>query len=160
MDITKIAEIIFHKWKIDLKGLNRSKDHIANNFDLLVEGWSSADVPRDIADNLMKNAVKEHYAPRSVERAIYRKNKPRLRGTTEDEFIEDWRKMIESEAYQVFYLHYPLEIIKKKQTTYGSMSKQEYMRQMAYASTYPEANMNNKKEEHNLTNDEVDLESL
>lgn len=173
MEIKKIAELILHKWKVELKSKDRTKANIGNNFDELIDSWKSAEVPVDMASDLMKQAVKEHFPIRGVAKAVYRRNKKMLRDTSEDEYIANWCEMIESEAYQVFYLYYPIDVPKKQVVSYGSMSKQEHMRQMAYANTHPDINIRKLIEKRNtiMTDDAqvedydesmvmVDLESL
>lgn len=170
MDIRKTAETIFHKWKVDLKSKNRAKANIGNNFDELIDGWSSIEVPREMAEELMKYAVKEHFPPKGLAKSFYKKNKMMLKDTTEDEYIAEWCSMIECEAYQVFYLYYPIDIVPKKQkVTYGSMSKQEYLRQMSYANTHPDIDLKKvmekrdsimKEDDYDEASVQVDLENL
>ena len=165
MNQEKIAEVILHRWKMELKGKDKTKASIANNFDELVDNWKSADVSLDAASDLMKDAIKAHLPSKGIIKAVYRRNK--LSYMTEDEYAESWCSMIEGEAYQVFYLYYPLEIKKKPVASYGSMSKQEHMRQMSYADTHPDINMEKiiKKRNAIINGDEklsviIDLESL
>lgn len=151
MDIRKLGEAILHKWKVDLKSKNRAKANISGNFDELIDGWNSSEIPRDVAEDLMKDAVKEHFPSRSLARSFYKRNKAMLQGATEDEYTANWCNMIECEAYQVFYLYYPIEVKKKEKVSYGSMSKQEYLRQMSYANTHPDINLNKVLEKRALT---------
>ena len=170
MDKRVLAESLLHKWKMVLKGRDRTKGHIAENFDDLIDGWKTAEIPREITADLIKEAIPEHYPPRSIARATYKKYKNTMNGKTEDEYIGNWESMIESEAYQVYYLYYPIEVKKKVQViNYGGMSKQEHMRQMAYAGNHPSIDLKTIRERRKILVDEnktllssieVDLEML
>lgn len=151
MSDSSLADSIFHKWKIDLRNKNRSKQFISSNFDELVSSWKSANIDKDTVFPLMKDAIKEHYPPRSISKAVYKKGKQNYNGLSEDEFISNWESMIESEAYQVFYLYYPLVQVEKQQIAYGSMSKQEYLKQMQYAKTHPEVDIEKVREQRRKT---------
>ena len=150
MEHSEIANLILHKWKVELKSKPKSKSYVAQNFDELVDQLKSADIPRSISLDIMKEAIPEHFPSRSLARSMYKKYKYMAKDKNEDEYYEEWCSMIEAEAYQVFYLYYPLEDITgvkdKKRVDYGSMSKQEYMRQMAYATSHPDVDMDKIRE--------------
>ena len=142
MDTKATAERILHRWKVDLKNKDRTKASIYGNFDELLSEWDNIDLPLENAEIMFKSAIREHYPTRGCSRAIFKRSKSSHKDTDEDEFYKNWCKMIEDEAYQVFFVYYPIETEKKKpEPNYGGMSKQEHMRQIAYADSHPSVNV-------------------
>ena len=158
-DITKKAELILHKWKMDLRTKPRTKDYVTANFDELVEKWYRCNVPIETAKELFSNAIKAHFPTQGCARAVFNK----IRSTTkmsEREFLDSWNKNIEVQAYQSFYSYYDLDLppepVKKQ---YGQMSEREYKLQRAYADSFE--SIDPKTIDHsNFASCDVDLEEL
>lgn len=166
MDLENTANNIFHRWKIALRGKDRSKANISSNFSELVEEWISNSVPYDIAFSIFRLAVLEHYPSRDVVKNVYKRVKKMNNfSMSEDEYAKDWQKMIETEAYNVFYSLYPstskktnIASIAASKTIITPVNNVEYMRQLEHASSFPEVDVNKAIEKRkNITNSFSDI---
>lgn len=155
-NLTKKAELIFHKWKTELKTKDRSRPNVAINFDELISSWHRSGILFDTAYELIKKAIKEHQPTSGCARNTYKRLKA-IVNKTEKEFIEDWNGNIEDIAYQSFYSQYDIEGEEppKPVKTYGSMSEKEYKLQRQYANSYPEIDLDAISHEPNILEEDI-----
>jgi hypothetical protein len=133
----KRAQLIFEKWSSELRERDRSKDKVTDNFDDLFFEFSRNGIDFDTAHEFLDQAIAMHLPRKDVVRNTYKRLKHL--GHTEQEFFENWKALIKDKATNVFYARYPLDTGKeKKETTLpNGMSKEEYLRQRRYASSFP-----------------------
>lgn len=139
----KVAHSLLHVWKIALSSKRKTKEHINSNFNELVCEWHENGVSDNIASSLFKEAIEAHCPTIGLSKKIYSSN-VMIKNSYESvmEYHKSWCAMIEDFAYNVYYTYYPpIKKVQKKKANYGSMSKQEYMMQKAYAESYPTVNI-------------------
>lgn len=132
----RVADLIFDQWKSSLADKDRSHASLLDNFDELFENLKYANIDFDLAEEYLKQAITAHLPSKHVLKFVY-KNKKNP-GLSEQEFFEDWKRLIEDRAKQAFFFRYPLpEPEDKKDTAPKAMSKDEYIRQRRYADSFP-----------------------
>lgn len=140
----KKANLIFDKWKADLKEMDRSKASVEGNFDMLFSKLKDSKVEFDVAHNILSKAITAHYPNQAVIDNVYKRIKIII-GTSKQEFAEDWKENIAAGAKRVFYSLYEIDGEAKDKDDdddgepkqYGSMSASEYRKQRAHIESYP-----------------------
>lgn len=134
----KKANLIFDRWKADLKEMDRSRANVYNNFELLFVTLDSSKIPFDTAHQILPKAIKAHYPPQLAVDNTYRRLKPMLSGKTKQEFLVEWQENIEAAAKRAFYGLYTIDgVAEQEDKKFGSMSAAEYKKQRSYAESYP-----------------------
>jgi len=134
----KQAERLFDQWKSGLVSRDRSHSALLDNFDELFETFIYANIDFDLAESFLKEAITAHLPSKYVLKLTFKKRKGE--GISEQEFFEDWKRLITDRAKQAFFFRYPLPITeeqKDKPGTGGGMSKEEYIKQRKYANSFP-----------------------
>lgn len=132
----KVADLIFDQWKSSLVDKDRSHSSLLDNFDELFESLKYANVEFETAEEYLKPAITAHLPSKHVLKFVYKKKKNP--GLSEQEFFEDWKRLIEDRAKQAFFFRFPLpEPEEKKENPNKGMSKEEYIRQRRYADSFP-----------------------
>lgn len=138
--MTKNANLILEKWIAELKDKDRSRAHVASNFDDLFLLLSKADIDFDIVHEMIDTAAKAHYPSDFIARKTYDATEKK-RGSerkTYQEFIEGWKKEIKESAIQSFYAFFNnSELPTEEEKQFGSMSAREYRAQRKYAESFP-----------------------
>jgi hypothetical protein len=133
-------EEVLHKWITSLSAKDRTKAGLTVNFTELITDWIAIGANREEVKPLMEKAIKAHLPSIPVAKNVYKKNKHSLR-CSEHEYINSWCKNISDTAWQIFYSYFEIKIDKPEQIQpvkqYGSMSKEEYTLQRAYADSFP-----------------------
>lgn len=139
MSKQKKAELIFDRWKADLKEMDRSKHQVQGNFELLFVTLEESKVEFDDAHVILDKAIKAHYPPQSAIDNTYRRLKPMLSGKTKQEFLDEWKENIAAAAKRAFYGLYSIDgaADQEEQKKFGSMSTTEYKKQRKYAESHP-----------------------
>ena len=60
------AELIFDRWKADLKEMDRSRANVANNFELLFVTMDDSKISFEIAHQILGKAIQAHYPNKTV----------------------------------------------------------------------------------------------
>jgi len=155
----KKANLIFDKWKADLKGMNRSRHHVEENFDLLFSEMKRSNISFEIAHQILSKAIIEHYPSSSMVNYIYKTWK--VADKNKNDFAEDWRQDIAAAAKRTFYSIYNIEgTTQKEEKTYGGMSAVEYRKQLQYAESFPLLDWTKIKHEPMTLEDFSDLQNL
>lgn len=133
----KKAELIFDRWKADLKEMDRSRHMVQGNFELLFCTLDESKISFEHAHNILSKAIKAHYPPSGAVDSTYRRLKPMLNGKTKQEFVDEWRDNIADAAKRSFYGIYDIDgASKQEEKKYGSMSAAVYKKERAHAETY------------------------
>lgn len=156
------AELIFDRWKAELKEMDRSRAHVFNNFELLFVTLDDSKISFEVAHKILPKAIEAHYPSKSVVDNTYRRLKPMLNGKNKQEFEEEWRENISSSAKRAFYGLYNIDgAAEQEDKKFGSMSASEYKKQRKYAEAYPVLDWQAIKIEPITPDDlEIDLEDL
>jgi len=169
METAKVAEIILDKWRASLKLKDRSKDHVASNFEELFSELREADVTFDVAREVLPLAIQAHYPPVAVRRRTYEGIKHLVK-VSEKEFTDSWLGHIKDTATNIFYEVYPPPLssqakIKSAPEQKPVMSKKEYAAMRRYADSFPildttelERSLNNRQ--YNAFDDENDFQDV
>lgn len=158
----KKAELIFDRWKADLKEMDRSREKVPGNFELLFNTLSESKISFEYAHIILDKAIKAHYPPTGAVDNTYRRLKPMLNGKTRQEFLDEWKDNIADAAKRSFYGLYSIDgAAASEEKKYGSMSAAVYRKERAHAETYPILDWTKIKIEPMLVDDfEVDLNEL
>lgn len=150
------ANRIFEKWKVYLINADRGYDAISGNFDELFYDLAKADIKADTAKVFLGLATKEHLPAPAMAKWTYKRMDKNIVGTYE-EFMANWTKNITDKATASYYAMFPFDSEEpEEEKKYGSMSKQEYMKQRRYASQFPELDINSIPDHKEL--DEVSFD--
>ena len=132
------SELIFMKWKADLAEMDRSKDAVEGNFDLLFYALHKAKVPMEEAMSFLDKAIKAHYPSEYVLKTVFKSMKKFGRVESVSEFETSWKQFIDSAGKRVFFSIYNIEDQKEESAPkYGNMSASEYRKQQKYADSHP-----------------------
>lgn len=158
----KKAELIFDRWKADLKEMDRSREKVPGNFELLFCALSDSKISFDFAYAILDKAIKAHYPPTGAIDNTYRRLKPTLNGKSKQEWIDEWKDNIADAAKRSFYGLYSIDgAVAQEEKKYGSMSAAAYRKERAHAETYPILDWTKIKIEPMTVDDfEVDLSEL
>ena len=133
----KKAELIFDRWKADLKEMDRSRTKVEGNFELLFVTLDESKVSFEIAHQILDKAIKAHYPPSTAVDNTYRRLKPMLNGKTKQEFLSEWQENISAAAKRAFYGLFSIEgAAEQEDKKFGSMSASEYKKQRKYAESH------------------------
>ena len=137
MKDNKRACLILERWQAELASKDRSRSSLAANFEELFYDLYSANIPLEVAHDLLKVATAHHFPSHSVAKFTY-KNVKRDPNQTFAEFLDGWKQLITNEATVAFNSFYSVEgeNTKKEEKKHGSMSAQEYMKQRKYADSF------------------------
>jgi hypothetical protein len=134
----KKAELIYDRWKADLKEMDRSRNQVQGNFELLFVTLDESKVSFDAAYAVLDKAIKAHYPPHGAVENTYRRLKSVLNGKTKQEFLDEWKDNISDAAKRAFYGLYTIEdTAEPEQKKYGSMSAAVYKKERAHAESFP-----------------------
>lgn len=132
------ADLIFDRWKAELKNMDRSKANVFNNFELLFVTLDDSKISFEVAHRVLHKAIEAHYPSKTVVDNTYRRLKPVLNGESKPEFAEKWKENIAAAAKQAFYGLYSIDgAVNQEDKKYGSMSSSEYRKQRKYAEAHP-----------------------
>lgn len=132
------AELIFDRWKANLKEMDRSRANVENNFDLLFVTLDESKISFEVAHQILDKAIKAHYPPQIAVDNTYRRLKQALNGKTKQEFIVEWQENISAAAKRAFYGLFSIDgVTEQEEKKYGSMSSSEYRKQRKYAESHP-----------------------
>jgi len=132
------AELIFDRWKANLKEMDRSRANVENNFDLLFVTLDESKISFEVAHQILDKAIKAHYPPQIAVDNTYRRLKQMLNGKTKQEFIVEWQENISAAAKRAFYGLFSIDgVTEQEEKKYGSMSSSEYRKQRKYAESHP-----------------------
>jgi hypothetical protein len=156
------ADLIFDRWKADLKEMDRSRANVENNFELLFITLDESKVSFEIAHQILAKAIKAHYPPQVAVDNTYRRLKPMLGGKTKQEFLAEWQENISAAAKRAFYGLYSIEgAAEQEDKKFGSMSASEYKKQRKYAESHALLDWTQIKIEPMKPEDlDIDLEDL
>ena len=158
----KKADLIFDKWKADLKEKDRSRNAVEGNFEELFLSLSQSKVSFEISHVILDKAIKAHYPPTSAVDHTYKRLKPMM-NKTKQEFLEEWKELISAAAKRVFYSLYSIDGVDEQEAAkkYGSMSPSEYRKQRKYAESHTLLDWTSIKIEPLSIDDlEIDLKDL
>jgi hypothetical protein len=132
----KKANLIFDKWKAELKELDRSRANVESNFDSLFTNLKASKISFDTAYAILSKAITAHYPNQSVIDNVYRRVK--ISGKPKQEFADEWKENIAAGAKRIFYSLYDIDgETKEEKKEYGSMSAREYRLQRKHAESFP-----------------------
>lgn len=132
------ADLIFDRWKAELKEMDRSRAHVYGNFELLFVTLDDSKISFEVAHRILGKAIQAHMPSKSVVDNVYRRLKPMLNGKSKPEFEEEWRENISASAKRAFYDLYSIDgAAQQEDKKFGSMSASEYKKQRKYAESYP-----------------------
>lgn len=156
------ADLIFDRWKAELKEMDRSRGNVFNNFELLFVTLDDSKISFEVAHLILPKAIEAHYPSKSVVDNVYRRLKPILNGKTKPEFHEEWKENISAAAKRAFYGLYSIDgASQQEDKKFGSMSATEYKKQRKYADSYPVLDWTSIKIEPITQEDlEINLEDL
>ena len=156
----KKANLIFDKWKAELKEMDRSRANVENNFDSLFSLLKESKVTFDTAHRILSRAIIAHYPNQSVIDNVYKRVK--ISGKPKQEFADEWKENIASGAKRTFYSIYPIDGVEKadEEKKYGSMSASEYRKQRQHAESYPLLDWTKIKIEPMSIEDLVEMENM
>lgn len=141
------ADLLFDKWKAELKFKDRSRAAVEGNFDQLFATMYKSKIPFDIAHDVMGKAIKAHMPSDEVVKASYNKIKSVI-GKSKDQYETDWKENIDAKGKQVFYSIFSIDGTtdnSEEETKYGSMSPSEYRKQRKYVEAMPLVDWENIK---------------
>jgi hypothetical protein len=133
------ADLLFEKWKAELKLKDRSRVAVEGNFDQLFSVINKSKIPFAMAYEIMGKAIKAHMPSDEVVKGSYNRIKSVI-GKTKDQYEKDWKENIDAKGKQVFYSYYNIDGTvgdTNEETKYGSMSATEYRKQRAYVEAMP-----------------------
>ena len=142
------ADEILDIWSRSLSSLDKSFKNTANNFDSLISELKEAKTQRKYAKELVAKAIDLYKPSRFIIDSTYKRSSFFSGSMTKEEYKAQWIKKIEDEAYTVFYSYYTRE--KTVEAMIGSMSRQEYMKQISYAKSHPDVNINDVLQKRQL----------
>jgi hypothetical protein len=132
----KKANLIFDKWKAELKEMDRTRANVDNNFDILFSNLKNSKISFETAHEILSKATIAHYPTDSVIDFVYKKTKGF--GKTKQEYSDEWKENISASAKRMFYSLYDIEgEVKEDKKEYGSMSAKEYRLQRKHAESFP-----------------------
>jgi hypothetical protein len=130
--MTTPSKLIFQKWKSNLPFKVRTKDMVQSNFDELFCELSNSGTSFDDAHDMINEAADAHYPSYTIAQAVYKKYNHEVPFA---DFYKTWKKNIFDKAMKSFFDFYNIQDNVEKKT-YGSMSKEEYSKQRAYANSF------------------------
>ena len=130
------AKKIFDRWKACLANADRSFDAVSGNFDELFYDFAKINIKADVAKSFLDEAVGAHLPAAMTAKWTYKRMDKNVVGTFE-EFFTSWKKTISDKAGASYYAMFPFENDQEEEKKFGSMSKQEYMKQRRYAAQFP-----------------------
>ncbi len=161
------ADLIFMKWKADLADMDRSKEAVEGNFDLLFDQLQRAKVKMNDALPYLDKATKAHYPKLHIVKNTFKRIKHFGKSENVQDFENNWKEFIGDAAKRVFFSLYDIEGVDKTEKKYGNMSASEYRKQHKYADSHPtidweaiiaERDSEDSKETPNINVDDVDLD--
>ena len=150
----KRATRVFDQWKSDLINMDRGHASLLDNFDLLFENMSYSNITFDVAEDFLNEAIAAHLPSKYIVKLTFKKRKDK--GISEQDFFEEWKRLITDRAKQAFFLRYPLEIEKPDAPATGGMSREEAARQRRYADSFPSIDLG-KIREQQVDDDDNDI---
>jgi hypothetical protein len=134
--------IIFEKWKSAVRFKDKSKKHIADNFDELFAAWRAIGATfEELSDGWLQRAINTHMPDSTLIKKVFRNLKLSGISGTEREFGESWKASIEKRVNEIFLNYFSpskIEVAQgQEQSIYGSMSATEYFAQRSYADSFP-----------------------
>lgn len=159
----KKANLIFDKWKAELKELDRSKANVEANFDTLFLRLKESKISFDAAHSILPKAIIAHYPNQSVIDNVYRR--VRISGKPKQEFADEWKENIDAAAKRIFYSLYDIDGVAKEdpeeeKKEYGSMSASEYRKQRKHFDSIPELDWTKIKLEPMSIEDLIEMENM
>ncbi|CAB4124540.1 hypothetical protein UFOVP53_9 [uncultured Caudovirales phage] len=132
----KKANLIFDKWKAELKEMDRTRANVDGNFDILFSNLKNSKVSFDTAHEILPKAIIAHYPNQGVIDNVYKRIK--MSGKTKQEYSDEWKENIGAAGKRMFYSLYDIEgEAKEEKKEYGSMSAKEYRLQRKHAEAFP-----------------------
>lgn len=159
MSDNKTAKLIFEKWHAEFSEMKKSKEHYYDNFYSLFSEMRAVDIPFDTAYDFLKSAISRHIPSSSTVKFIYKKNQGKNRGSTEQEFLEEWKDLIKSKAFAAFHDIYPLQADgtpKPDQELPKAISREEYGQQRKHANSFPILDLSKIKDPYTRDDDELE----
>lgn len=103
-------DLIFERWKADLKNKDRTIDAVYGNFEELFNDLRVANATFQEAHSYLANAIKAHLPPSSLIKNTYRKIKssPSMWAVSEKDFTDKWNGDISDFATNAFHDTFPL----------------------------------------------------
>ena len=157
----KKANLIFDKWKAELKEMDRSRANVESNFDSLFTLLKESKVTFDTAHAILSRAIHAHYPNQSVIDNVYKRVK--ISGKPKQEFADEWKENIAAGAKRTFYSLYPIDGEDKEEEgkkEFGSMSAAEYRKQRKHFDSIPELDWRSIKLEPMSIEDLQEMENL
>lgn len=157
----KKANLIFDKWKAELKEMDRSRANVDSNFDSLFTSLKQSKVCFDTAHSILSKALVAHYPNQSVIDNVYKRVK--ISGKPKQEFADEWKENIASSGKRIFYSIYPIDGVEKEEEEkkeYGSMSAREYKLQRKHADSFPQLDWTKIKLEPMSIDDLKEMENM
>lgn len=151
----KRAQQIFNEWKAALVDKDKTKSSLLDNFDELFENMQYAGVKDGCAEEFLHEAIVAHLPSKYVLKLVYKRSNQQ--GISEQEFFEEWKRLITDRANQAFYFRFPLKEKEKEaeENSSKAMSKEEYMRQRRYANSFPTIDLSKIPDSVEDSNDDV-----
>lgn len=144
------AQLIFEKWKAELRSKDRSRKAVPGNFDELFEELKRDGVDFQTAHDILPKAIKAHQPSASLAKKFYKELKKASNfSKTEQEFIDDWNQSISDAGTESFYSFFDLKKEVKdddEPKVFGNMSAREYRAQRKYAESFPVIDTNELEE--------------
>ncbi len=132
------AELIFMKWKAELAEMDKSRDQIEGNFELLFDAMYRAKIKMNVALPFLEKAYEAHYPTEYVIKNTYRKMKKYPGTENYENFSKSWKKLISDTAKRVFFAFYEIEGIDgATNKKIGGQSKVERVKQRQYLDSIP-----------------------
>jgi len=159
----KKANLIFDKWKAELKELDRSRANVESNFDALFLKLKESKISFDVAHQILSKAIIAHHPNQSVIDNVYRRVK--ISGKPKQEFADEWKENIAAGAKRIFYSLYDIDGVEKdepeeEKKEYGSMSASEYRKQRKHFDSIPELDWTKIKLEPMSIEDLIEMENM
>jgi len=157
----KKANLIFDKWKAELKEMDRTRANVDGNFDILFSNLKNSKVSFDTALEILPKAITAHYPTDFVVDFVYKKTKGF--GKSKQEYADEWKENISGSAKRMFYSLYDIDGAAKndgEDKKYGSMSAAEYRKQRQHIDSVPELDWTKIKFEPMTIDDLKEMESL
>lgn len=135
--MSKKAELIFMKWKAELADMDRSREAVEGNFELLFDQLSSSKVSMDAAMPYLDKAIKAHYPTDFVIKRTFQRMKKFGKSENMSDFEKSWKELISDTAKRVFFCFYEIDGVNKNaSSTIGGMSRSEYVKLQRYADSH------------------------
>ena len=153
------ADLIFMKWKADLAELDRSKDMVEGNFELLFDQMFRARIKMDLALPFLDLAIKAHYPSDSVIKGVFRKMKQYPGYSNLEVFTDSWKDLISNTAKRVFFAFYEIGGIQEASgDKIGGRSKSQRVKEQNYANSFQLVDWESMAEENEekLSPDKLD----